>query len=101
MLPVAGVVLTADTDVGAMVEDTDTEAELDVDKVVTGAAVVAGVVAGAVVDGDLVLVAALAVLSKQLQALETWAVLSLPTQSGRVLIEPARNFGQKAAASLA
>ena len=101
MLPFAGVVLTADTDVGATVDDTNTEAELDEDKVVTRAVVVAVVAAGAVVDAALVLVAGLAVLSKQSQALETWAALSLPTQSGRVLTDPARNFGQKAAASLA
>lgn len=67
---------------------------------VTGAAVeVVAVVAGAVVDGAVVLAETwLAVLSKHLQALETLEGSSLPTQSGRVLSEPARNFGQNAAA---
>ena len=96
----AGVVLASDTDIGLAVDDTDAEVGFDAE-LVSAAAVVTAVVPVAVVGGAWVLVAGLAVLSKQSQALETWAALSLPTQSGIVLTEPARNFGQKAAASLA
>ncbi len=86
----------------ATLDVVDAEAVVDVEEasVVSGAAVeVVAVVAGAVVEGAVVLAeTGLAVFSKHLQALETLAGSSLPTQSGRVLSEPARNLGQNAAA---
>lgn len=89
-------------DDGATLDGADAEAVVNVEEVsvVIGAAVdIVVVVAGAVVEGAVVLAETwLAVLSKQLQALETLEGSSLPTHSGRVLSEPARNFGQNAAA---